>query len=483
MPINKIHKTNLIIIWGAILALIALAVINFGASRNTIIEIITMLTCGVISTVAYFIPMPDMRKAMFLAMPPAIGTLAFSMLSGGNGVAFFADFVLLAMVSAYFMKKLVLYFSGSFLAISLVSLIIDAKIIDGKTGNFGGGITKIALYFITSILIYTCVKRGSQMVEETEKTLAIVQKNGQIADNIAQQLNASIMGSQNVLKVLVDAGKNVENSTGKMGRLMETTTQAASDVVVSVDNASKDIDDNHNLAKEMDAGFSDVMYAVENGTGTVVTAKDFISSMEATVSGAKTSTESLLDEMSRITSILDQINSIASKTNLLSLNASIEAARAGEHGRGFSVVAEEIRQLSEQSATASNNIGSILEQLKDRINDVAKEITAGAEAAGSSVQKVEDILTVFEKITQTTGAAKEKVDREYTIIEHIREQFGQIRSNMDAMVTVTRDNATTIDEITGTVSDQNNAIANITTEMNRIVELSSELKTQFAKEN
>ncbi len=483
MSVKKIHKTNFIIIWGAILALIALAVINFGMSKTTIIETITMLTCGAVSTVAYFIHMPDMQKAMFLVMPAAVGTLVFSWLSGGNGVAFFADFVLLAMISTYFMKRLVLYFSGSFILISIISLFIDARIVDGSTGSFGGGMTKIALYIITSILIYNCVKRGSQVVDETEKTLAIVQKNEKLADNIAQQLNASIMGSQNVLKVLVDAGKNVENSTGKMGRLMETTTQAASDVVVSVDNASKDIDDNHNLAKEMDAGFSDVLNAVENGTETVVTAKEFISGMEETVSGAKTSTESLLDEMSRITSILDQINSIASKTNLLSLNASIEAARAGEHGRGFAVVAEEIRQLSEQSATASNNIGSILEQLKDRINNVAKEITAGAEAAGSSVQKVEDILTVFEKITATTGTAKEKVDREYTIIEHIRKQFGQIRSNMDAMVTVTRDNATTIDEITGTVSDQNNAIANITTEMNRIVELSSELKTQFAKEN
>ena len=475
MTLAKTHKTNFIIIWVAIVALIGLAFGNFGPSRTTIIETIVMLTCGVISTVAYFLKMSDVKKGLLLVMPAAVGTLIFSWLSGGNGVAFFADFVLLAMISTYFLRKLLLYFSIPFVALSAIALVIDPRIVDGSTGSFGGGMTKVALFVITAVLTYSCVKRGSSIVEETTDTLEIVKNNATLAEDIAQQLNSTIVKSQDVVQVLVDASKNVEASTGRMGKLMVTTSTAASDVVTSVDNANKDIDDNQNLAKQMDEGFSNVLQAVNSGTDTVVIAKEFIGGMEATVSGAKTSTESLLDEMSKITSILDQINSIASKTNLLSLNASIEAARAGEHGRGFAVVADEIRQLSEQSAKASNNIGSILEQLRERITDVAKEITAGAEAAGNSVEKVEDILKVFETITDTTGAAKEKVDQEYTIIEHIRKQFEQIRANIDAMITVTGDGTNAISEISDTVSDQNEAIRNITSEMNKIVELSTEL--------
>ncbi len=483
MSISKIHKTNFIIIWVAIIALIGLAFANFGASRTTIIETAVMLSCGAISTVAYFLNISDVKKGLLLAMPAAIGTLVFSWLSHGNGVAFYANFVLLAMISTYFIKKLVLYFSIPFTVISIVSLLIDPRMVDGGTGNFGGGLTKVALFIITSVLTYYSVKRGSAIAEETQKTLDLVKENGKLADDIAQQLNSTIVASQDVVRILVDGSKKVEGSTGKLGLLIETTGSSASDVANSVDNANKDIDDNQSLAKQMEQGFSNVMAAVGNGTETVVAAKDFIGGMEATVSGAKTSTESLLDEMSKITSILDQINSIASKTNLLSLNASIEAARAGEHGRGFAVVAEEIRQLSEQSATASNNIGSILEQLKDRINDVAKEITAGAEAAGSSVEKVDNILTVFAEITETTDAAKEKVDREYTIIEHIRTQFEQIRKNLDAMVAVTQDNSGTVNEISEAVSEQDTAINDISSQMNRIVELSSKLKTQFSKES
>src|SRR5204863_1882681 len=66
-----------------------------------------------------------------------------------------------------------------------------------------------------------------------------------------------------------------------------------------------------------------------------------------------------------ITSIVDTINLIAERTNLLSLNASIEAARAGDAGRGFAVVAEEIRNLADRSAKATSDIAQIIRGLQE----------------------------------------------------------------------------------------------------------------------
>ena len=101
------------------------------------------------------------------------------------------------------------------------------------------------------------------------------------------------------------------------------------------------------------------------------------------------------------------ITEIASQTNLLSLNASIVAARAGENGKGFSVVADEIRNLSEQSRLSAEKIENIVRQLmtnSDNSVETMKEVSA---VVGQQDEMLSNTITMFDSLN---GEIREVVD-------------------------------------------------------------------------
>jgi prefoldin subunit 5 len=120
--------------------------------------------------------------------------------------------------------------------------------------------------------------------------------------------------------------------------------------------------------------------------------------------------QSLLEESQAITNdiksahkILGFIKDIASQSHLLGLNAAIEAARSGKHGRGFSVVANEIRKMAENSKVSANEINEQLQHMEQeitKINQSIQEISAITEEQSASMQ---EFNSAFEQISVTTS--------------------------------------------------------------------------------
>jgi methyl-accepting chemotaxis protein len=90
----------------------------------------------------------------------------------------------------------------------------------------------------------------------------------------------------------------------------------------------------------------------------------------------------LADSLHRVGGVASVIGGLANQTNLLALNATIEAARAGEAGRGFSVVASEVKELSRDTARATEEIASIIDSLRTDATEVTAAISAMTEGIG-----------------------------------------------------------------------------------------------------
>ena len=154
--------------------------------------------------------------------------------------------------------------------------------------------------------------------------------------------------------------------------------------------------------------------------GTIaIKAADRMSRIGRTSEESAERVKSLVEQSSKVSSVLGVISKIAAQTNLLALNAAIEAARAGDAGRGFAVVADEVRRLAEGSSKAADEISTTI----SNIQDTAKETAVKIEESSANIKEdkalidgalsaLGDITTKIQEVIEVgTGWDKSKLEK------------------------------------------------------------------------
>lgn len=142
----------------------------------------------------------------------------------------------------------------------------------------------------------------------------------------------------------------------------------------------------------------------------------------------------------KIGDIISEIESIASQTNLLSLNASIEAARAGEAGRGFSVVADQIRQLAEQSSKSAVDTRTLIE-------GAMQEVHNGSKVADRAVASIEVVVEGIRKIAESSKELSVSSANQARVMKEAEEGINQISDVIQTNAAVAEESSATSQEL------------------------------------
>ncbi|WP_425486413.1 methyl-accepting chemotaxis protein [Gracilibacillus halotolerans] len=155
--------------------------------------------------------------------------------------------------------------------------------------------------------------------------------------------------------------------------------------------------------------------------------------IDASMENILSDVQGLLKITSQMQDIVEIVTGIADQTNLLSLNAAIEAARAGEYGQGFSVVASEVRKLSEQTKESVYNVSSLIqnsqnkvELLTESLSQVREDVKKENESMENTEQGFEEILNKLSETMQQNDKIEKEMEAFNTVIEELGKSFKEV---------------------------------------------------------
>lgn len=276
----------------------------------------------------------------------------------------------------------------------------------------------------------------------------------------SEEINASM---EEIASSTVTQSEEVENTFKQMELLTES--------IKNIHQESNKIRKVTDLSKEATSHGKEIISVLQHANQETEKASEKIS----------IGITNLYKEILDISRITETIQYITQQTNLLALNASIEAARAGEHGKGFSVVANEVRKLAEESNEATK-------QIQDMISGIEKETESTvqhmSETLSSAMQLKESVMNTekefanIETAVSMTIKAVEQLNTEINLVSDETDKMMEASQNIAA---VSQQTAASSEEVTASLDEQVKAISNITKSAELLNTISEELNVIIGK--
>ena len=292
---------------------------------------------------------------------------------------------------------------------------------------------------------------------------------------LTKSLNSMLGSLRTLMKDMKSFGEKVNDMSVDVYEKTEVVNTSMSDIATAMNEVAKGVQDQ---AKETEKSNERVLSLANNinvvtdkanvmvqTADNTITAVDEGKTIVASINEKSAQTVQITNvlvgninevqkQTEQIKGIVDIINNIADQTNLLSLNASIEAARAGDAGRGFSVVAEEIRKLADQSNESGNQIRLIIEEISKTSTKTAVSMKEAEGMVVDQAQALEKTVEVFMQIHKQVG---DLVNDIHVIMEHLQtimEEKDVVQDSIQNISAVSQEVSAATQEVSATLEEQ-----------------------------
>lgn len=262
-------------------------------------------------------------------------------------------------------------------------------------------------------------------------------------------------------ELTVSSAKQVASAINQVAEGSQSQANSVQTIMVAVQDMSQGISQIETNVKLADRASTQALQVANEGDSAMTKANTQMDHIHQTVDETGKIISTLGEKSTVIGTIVETIKAISDQTNLLALNAAIEAARAGEHGRGFSVVAEEVRKLAEQSTVSSAQIEQIIEDIKTNLDKAISSMDAEKAVVQNGAHAIGDAQQAFNRIMGSTRTVNEQIQEVARLSSSIAQSSQQISAEISQVAAITQETTAQSEEVASSSSEQMHSMEDI----------------------